>query len=425
MDYNSLKLNYMDYNSLKLNCYSDGVENVKLIGIKIDDLTFLYKYKNLKELIIFGCDIAEDDLINFDFAKFPKLTNLKFKYNCPNISFASHYTEYIINKLDEKLEINNLTKARELYTVITSSFYSIKLFESRYHDYNLSITLDEVKKKFEEIINIIFECEKELYEKDIIKIKKIPFNKSIFNCQLYSLYIDSLKIKEFFKELPDECILIDNLVNLSCYNDYSKYNYLGKHRFTHVFYNYELKLRQNYIYKITDVEVDKDICKIALFPILKNQIFEFIVSDFHEYIAIDKNRKKEKSELGPIDNIILYYKDNCLATILFNKEIEYKNNITHLKLNILNYSYAFINNFCDNMLCINNLPTLDTLIIKCVNETHDNFGSIYESSYFIIDNLPHSLKTIKISGISQDCIDDLKKIPFGCVLEYEITEDEY
>ena len=77
------------------------------------------------------------------------------------------------------------------------------------------------------------------------------------------------------------------------------------------------------------------------------------------------------------------------------------------------------------MLVFNNLPTLETLVIKCINEHHNNFYSEYYPSYYVIDNnLPPTLKYLKLTGISQDCIDNIKKIPFSCVLEYEIKEDE-
>jgi len=72
---------------------------------------------------------------------------------------------------------------------------------------------------------------------------------------------------------------------------------------------------------------------------LETSLFDFIESDFSEYITIPKRKRKKEEDLTPIDNIILYYKNHCLTTILFNKEIEYKENIIHLKLDILNYDW--------------------------------------------------------------------------------------
>jgi len=47
--------------------------------------------------------------------------------------------------------------------------------------------------------------------------------------------------------------------------------------------------------------------------------------------------------------------------------------------------YVFENNFNVNMLIFNNLPTLDTLVINCVDEEHNQYESLYFPSYFIIN----------------------------------------
>jgi hypothetical protein len=166
---------------------------------------------------------------------------------------------------------------------------------------------------------------------------------------------------------------------------------------------------------------------MALFPNLQTEVFDFIETDFYEYIAIDKNKKKKGSKLEPLDNVILYYKNYCLTTIIYNKPIEFikDKDIDHLKIVILNFEYAFNNNLQDSLLFINNLPFVNTLTLKFINEHHDNFNSCYYASYYTIDdNLPPTLKKLTITGISQQMIDDLKKIPFGCELKYEIMEED-
>jgi hypothetical protein len=190
----------------------ETTEKISLIREKIDDLSVLYNYTKLTELILVGCDISENDLLNFDFTKFKHLKTLKLKNNCPNKYSYIYYKKKVIEKLNEELKLNNLTEACMLYDVNLLSYYCDKYLEKNYSLYKMIMTLDEIKSKFEEIKDIIFNCEKELYDEDILKIKSIPINKSIFNCNFETITLDSYKIKEFFKDLPDNCALINSFL---------------------------------------------------------------------------------------------------------------------------------------------------------------------------------------------------------------------
>jgi hypothetical protein len=411
------------YNTLVPDHNFDEVKVLHLIREKIPDLSVLSRYVNLTTLVILGCDIDKDSLLTFDFEKLPQLENLVFKYNCPGKHSYVYYRDFIIKRLNDKLGLGNREEATKLYEIMLSSYYMEKYLEYGYSKSQLTMKLDEIKLKLEEIKNIIFECEKELYAEDMINMNKIPLNKTIFNCGLKSLTIDFFKIKEFFKELPDKCKLIDS-VEFFGYGSthYSKPN---EHNFTYDFNNYTKQFKKESKYSISNLETESPICKLSLFPNLKSRVFEFIETDFHEYIEIDKCKSKKKEDLLPVDNIVLYYKDYCLTTIIFNKPINYKEDISHLKIDILDYGYAFDNDFNNKMLCLNGVPGINTLILDCISEYHDNYNSTHASSEYDINNLPLTLTNLKLRGISQTMIDNFTKIPFGCKLEYQIMKSEY
>lgn len=389
----------------------EKISEIYINNFKIYDLTILYKFTNIHSLKIVNCFMEQNDFNIFDFTKFPNLEYLSLEFSY--ISSIHLCTEDLIKKISEKININ-LELAKVYYNNMqrmhcSKEIYLMnkKYFNERFLDSNFELVMDE-------IIDCCEEFEKTIWSNLQIQFEQIAFNKTIYDCKIKYLTIDTHQIKKFFENLPDECNLLNSLHHI---NTHESMSFLACSLNT--FYeNYQKK----YYYDISNIEFDKDICKLALFKKLKNNIFSFINSDFYEYIAVDKCKTKKESELLPIDNIELYYKNHCVVSLIYNKPLSNKREyITHLKLQILDYDYAF-EGFRDNKLkCMNNLPLIENLTMQCVCEFHDNMNSGYDSSFFEIDeNLPVTLTNITLTGINQSCIDNIKKIPFGCSLDYEL-----
>lgn len=390
------------------------INEIKLHNITIENLTILYKFTNLKVLEIKNCIIKLEDYNKFDFSKLQNLKQLtinNYYYNKIHL-----FSKDLIKNISEKLNID-LEIAKLYYTNLKKIYFSKKYFLEN-KDYLPDISSD-FELVMDKLISLCGEFEKDVYFDKCKEIENFQFNKTIYGCKLEMLSINNHQLKYFFENLPDECNLINSLTALYINNsDYFEVPYL----FNHISEN-----KKKYYYDICDVEFDKDICKLALFPNLKNSIFEFINSDFDEYTAIKKCKKKQVSELLPINNIELYYKNHCIVTLIYDKPIIYKReNITNLKLQILDYEYAFDGFSSSKLECIKNIPFIESLILQFTKEQHDNFNSCYYSSYFEIDdNLPSTLKYLRLTGIDKEMVENIKKIPFGCILEYDIFEDKY
>ena len=391
----------------------DNIDYILFKNYKITDLSILYKFKNLTYLYFNNCNFNSAEYLNFDFSKLEKLKCLELSNNYSSDLHLNieDMKKYVSEKLNLDLDIVD-----KYYNLLNKSYfikeYYIKNFPNEVID---NYDYDEIIKPFEEFeLKTCLEKEKEF--------ELIMINKTIYDCKLNDLEIGIINLKKFIDNLPDECNLIDNLHNLIIPSSTYTHTYLIRSL-------YSMKdWKDKYLYNIGNIEKDSNICKLALFPNLKTNIFNFMNnSDFDEYTAIDKCKKKKETELLPIDNVVLYYKNNCLVNLIYDKKINFLDiEITNLKIQVLDFDYAF-NGFNTNTIsCLNNLPNIENLILQLTREYHDNFNSVCESSYFIIDeNLPITLKNLKITGCDKAMIKDIKKLPFGTKLEYSIYKNEY
>jgi hypothetical protein len=394
----------------------EKITSIEIINQAIYNFDILYKCINIKELKINFCHFDYKDYLNFDFSKFKKLNNLTITNNyfgCCN------YNE---SKFLDKL-VNKFGYPKEIFRILINCYHSKKIFIAKinkdlyllnkYIDKDLRV--NDLELKFRAFIIYLYEIEKEFYENKIEKILESPFNQSIFNCKIKELTIDNCKIKEFFNKLPDECELLNylnNLIILDYINDTPYYQDSCVFN-TDNFYMSNEEHRHKYLFDVANVEIDKDICKFALFKNLKSNIFDFIKSDYRQFIC----RKKPKGEDGLINNIILYYKNKCYVHLIFNKIIEFKEDITDLRIIIDKKDYAFENKFKENILCLNALPYLKKLQINCFHEHYDGLNTIKYSTNLKLENSPQTLENLKITGIDEECISKIK-IPFGCKVIY-------
>jgi hypothetical protein len=373
-------------------CEYEKITYLHIYNKTIDDFDIFYKCINIEKLAIKDCIYDYKKYFNFDFSKLTKLKYLEisenfvdeYKYDyykiCDIISKKFNYPEKILNIFRSYLQL----KYKE---------NCLEKIKNRTHDLeynNEQLELDYIKHA-----NYFSEIYYKYNQYKFEKLLEIPLNESIFNCKLTSLIIDTCKIKELFNKLPDDCELLNNL------------NYLGHQGY----YNEDI----NILFDISKIESESDICKILLFKKLNYNIFDFINSDYSEITAIDINKQKKPEDCIPIDNIILYYKKKCLLHIIYNKHIELKDDIEDLQINIERKDYAFEDQKLeDNIEILDNLPNIINLQITCSNEYNDNYSSNSYGTKLKINNLPFSVKNIKLIDI---CSKTEIKLPFDCNLE--------
>ena len=169
-------------------------------------------------------------------------------------------------------------------------------------------------------------------------------------------------------------------------------------------------------FKLNNVEHNIDICKIVLFHDLRNNLSTFINTNIdipiEEYYNIDMQH-----------NILLYYKNKCYYMNYKNIDVNF-DNITDLILIITRGNNRMdIDDFKETLLLMNALPnTLINLTIvgNCFNE-HCSYIPYYIEN---LNNLPPSLKSIKIIGIDEECVKNIK-IPFRCDFQYKNDYEKY
>ena len=248
----------------------------------------------------------------------------------------------------------------------------------------------------------------------------IIFDTSIYDLSLGSLLLSNYMMFDFFKYLPDECNILQSLSYLSFD---SKNEMIQSYNLYSYSYTDIKKYYQQEYYKVNDIEIDLDICKLALFPNLQNQLFDFIEGYEHIINILPKNRPPKYKYILPVErfNIILYYKNYCYCIDKCNKDININDDTANLIL-IINRD-AMNDKIDDNILCLNNLPPSLTdliIIVKC--ESHNNVMSTYEPYEITnLNNLPPSLNSIKLYGTT-DCID---RIPYGCSVYIEPWTAKY
>jgi predicted HTH domain antitoxin len=382
----------------------DKIISLSIYEKTINDFEILYNCINIEKLIIEKCNFEYEKYLNFDFSKFKKLYRLSITKNFLDEYNYEHkkINDIVFEKFDYPEKILNLF-SKYLHLKYRNHF--IEIIKKR--DFNLEYDNERLQLDYIKYVNYYSEILKEYDDYKLEKIKVFPFNKTIFDCNLSALKIDICKIKEFFNKLPDDCKLLNSLV----YLDYSCSSYPS------IFYN-------NYndvLFDIPQKESNSDICKILLFKKLRYNIYTFLNSDYCVFTSVDKNRIKSLEDCKDIDNVVLYYKKKCLLHIIYNKTIELENDIEDLVINIEIKDYAFGNQKLDeNIQILDNLPNITNLEIHCTNEYHDNCTSAYDETLLNINNLPFTIKNLKITGIDKN---SKIKIPFDCNFECKYHND--
>ena len=105
----------------------------------------------------------------------------------------------------------------------------------------------------------------------------------------------------------------------------------------------------------------------------------------------------------------------------------FKTNIENLYMEIIRYNHAGLyHTYGENLLCTHNLPlNLKRLDISFINEYSDDFcDSVHRVNYLIDNNLPSTLKELKLNNISTEMKNNIKKVPFSCELIYTINDND-
>lgn len=434
---------------------TENIEDIKEIiahEISILNLSDINKYINLESLYITNCTMKYDDLVNYDYSKFTKLKELVLIGNSTNKTLIN--ADELMKILNEKIFLNNTNLTKKIVLnfinsdlILTIGQYMTYNCEKKLDDHlkkkylqsELSdlISYDDFIKEFSNINKIIFDYEKNIYEKNYEIESKIPLNINIFKLSTNSLFISYYYLNEFFKLLPINSPLVDTLSTLE-FN--FKYDYIAsEYMMTFDFYRYIYSKRKEH--KITlkflnsNILVDstvlfdnEPICKFMLFKCLKcndNEfLFKYLACDMYDLFKIDKYRPAVDFD-NKYYNVVLYLNNECRYYNLVNTIINFKPNIEVIYMKIIRYIQNGLGHIPnEKLLCLQNLPpNLEHLNIDFVNEYADNYYSTkYNNNYLIDDNLPSTLTEINLTGISTKMRNNIKKIPYSCKLTCDICD---
>jgi hypothetical protein len=413
----SSKINFEDIIS-----YEGPIDKINMIvadNIIISNLSIIDKFINLKNLIITNCTMNYDDLVHFDYSKFTKLYSLSLI--CNSTIKYNFDIDILSNLLSKEIYCNNI----ELAKAIVWNVINTRLFNNIEYDI---IYYKNCEK-------IIFEYEKNVCEQNYKVESKIPLNENIFKLCLGELKLSYYHLNEFFNLLSEDSNLINHLKDLdfeystnikSTTNIKSNSNMFARYIFS--------KIKDNKI-KVDlsndTITLDNEpICKLLLFKHnFINNVLLYLNCDTYYIGIIPKNRPYFVIFDDKFYNLVMYWKNICYYIDFANCIIDFKPNITKLCISVNRYIYLAerkvpLHESGEKLLCMQNLPNeLTYLKIIFFNQELDNYQhDSYPSNYLIDDNLPSTLKEILLQNISTKMLNNIKKIPYDCVLKFNLLD---
>lgn len=445
------------------------VEIVYAFSQIIPSLDIIDKFTELHSIVFVNCTMKYEDIVNYDFSKFKHLKNFVFVGNSTNKKHINLDTlASIINK---ELFLHNIDCARAIINYDEDIVFKVGEFKYQHGDkidelekeylkskLILYMTFEKFKKKYNNISQILFKYQKELFDYNYQIESKIPLNKSILNIPLIILCLSSYYIVPFFDLLPTTSSITATLESL-IFDEFSisvidfmhsmfiPIDFTFCRMFTHKYYQYVYsRIKQNKIslkLEHNKIVFDNDpICKFLLFKKMNNcyggytnlSIFQFLACDTLELCKPEKDRPTVELE-NIINNLVMYYGDLCYYYDFCNAYITFKTNIAYIYAHIIRYQQLNMHHKQKELLVMTAmLPhKLKTLNINFINEYHDNTGSSSSANNYIFNKLPSSLKNLTLINVANDMKIMIKKMNLSCkktivvdmTNEYEDKDNSY